>query len=136
MKIIIILEKGDNEIWARAELPGYLITTVGNTIKEVSDNIFNLIKEHKETDPDQDIYFKKLDMNNIVFDYKYDLTELGQKIDAVKIKSLAIIAEINPTLLQQYVNGFKFPSKEQVDKIENAVYQLGKKLMETKLVAC
>ena len=41
---------------------------------------------------------------------------------------------MNETLLSQYVNGIKKPSKKQVNRIVDGLHEIGRELMELTLV--
>jgi len=41
---------------------------------------------------------------------------------------------MNPTLISQYVQGHKTPSKTQTEKIISGIHQIGKELSEISLI--
>ena len=49
----------------------------------------------------------------------------------INITEFAKIAGINATLLRNYINGFKKPSKEREQEILEEIHKLGKAFMET-----
>lgn len=51
MKLIVIIEQGDNELWGRIEnVPGYLPVTNGRTIEEVTFNLRDLLDDFIENE--------------------------------------------------------------------------------------
>ena len=74
MRLTIIIEKGDGEIWGRVEAPGFLNVTVGNSEAEITQNMFELIEDFLENEGQEDEYWKGVTLESIEFDYRYDLT--------------------------------------------------------------
>ena len=130
----IILEKGDKELWGRIEAPGFLFTTVGNSVEEVTANLRDLVVDFLAHEGKDRAEWKRRDgsiiaESDIVYDYEYDLTALFDVFTAVKISAIADSAGINQSLLRQYASGKKHPSERQAKKVEMAVRQLGERLM-------
>ncbi|MGV3560779.1 hypothetical protein [Larkinella arboricola] len=141
MKQTIILERGDGELWGRLsydpgeDKAGFLHTTVGATVEEVTNNIRGLIADSLEHDLKDDPYWADVDPDKIEFKYGYDMTaffEIANK--ALKINSIAEKAGINKGLARQYAAGIKFPSEQQAKRLEEAVHELGKELIQLQLV--
>ena len=133
MKLIIIIEPGDGEMWARIDAPYTLLTTVGKTVEEVTLNLKDLIQDHLDHEGKTQAEWQGVKVEDIKFDYVYDLTELFDVLSAVKINSIADLAGINQSLMRQYASGVKYPSPQQAKRIQEAVHQLGKKLMEVSI---
>ena len=125
----IILEKGDEELWGRIEAPGFLHTTVGNSIEEVTANLRDLVVDYLEHEGKDMPYWKGVSETDITYDYEYDLTALFEVFNVLKINAVADSAGINQSLLRQYASGKKHPSERQAKKIETAVRELGERLM-------
>ncbi len=51
----------------------------------------------------------------------------------IKKKALAKRIKMNPSLLTQYAEGIKKPSKKQLERIQSGIVQLGKELIELEL---
>ncbi len=100
------------------------IYTSGKTIHELHLNALeasNLFLEESGKD---------ITLDKIELDFK-------QFFDYYKIinaKHLAKRIGMNETLLSQYVNGIKKPSKKQVHRIVEGLHEIGKELMELTLV--
>ena len=133
MKLIIIIEPGDGEMWARIDAPYTLLTTVGKTVEEVTQNLKDLIQDHLDHEGKAQAEWQGVKVEDIKFDSVYDLTELFDVLSAVKINSIADLAGINQSLMRQYASGVKYPSPQQAKRIQEAVHQLGKKLMQVSM---
>lgn len=134
MRLTIIIEKGDGEIWGRVEAPGFLNVTVGNSEAEITQNMLELIEDFLESEGKEEEYWKGVTLESIEFDYRYDLTAFFDLFSPLKINSIAEKAGINKALLRQYVSGVKHPSAQQVQKIESAIHAFGQNLMKVSLV--
>ena len=130
MKLNIILEPGDGEMWGRIDAPNTLLTTVGNNANEVTQSLKELIQDHLDNEGKEQQFWQNVKVGDITFEYVYDLTAIFDVISAVKINSLADLAGINQSLMRQYASGVKYPSVQQAQKIQVAVRQLGQKLLQ------
>ena len=130
MKLNIILEPGDGEMWGRIDAPNTLLTTVGNNANEVTQSLKELIQDHLDNEGKEQQFWQNVKVGDITFEYVYDLTAIFNVISAVKINSLADLAGINQSLMRQYASGVKYPSAQQAQKIQVAVKQLGEKLLQ------
>ena len=133
MKFTIILEPGDQELWGRIHAPLILLTTVGNNVEEVTQNLKDLIQDHLDHEGKEQAEWQGIKVEDIKFEYVYDLTELFDVLSAVKINAIADLAGINQSLLRQYASGVKYPSPTQAKKIQEAVHQLGQKLLQVSI---
>ena len=133
MKLIIIIEPGDGEMWGRIDAPYTLLTTVGRSVEEVTQNLKDLIQDHLDHEGKEQNEWQGIKVEDIKFEYVYDLTELFDVLSAVKINSIADLAGINQSLLRQYASGVKYPSSTQAKKIQEAVHQLGQKLLQVSI---
>jgi transcriptional regulator with XRE-family HTH domain len=68
-----------------------------------------------------------------MFDFKIDVTDFFKLHNQVKQSLIAEKAGINPSLLRQYARGIKHPGIKQVRKIEKAIHQLGRELLQVRL---
>ena len=132
--LTIILEKGNGELWGRIEAPGFLHTTVGNSVEEVTANLRDLVVDFLEHEGKDIPQWKRSDgsvvsESEITYEYEYDLTALFEVFNVLKINAVADSAGINKSLLRQYAIGKKHPSERQAKKIETAVRELGQRLM-------
>lgn len=75
----------------------------------------------------------KINYDTILFEVEYDLRLFFQRFDFLKISNIARKAKINESLLRQYASGSKQPSQKQVERIEAAVREIGKELLQISL---
>ncbi len=104
----------------------YPIYTSGKTILELQKNALeatNLFLENSN---------KKISEKNI--DFEIDFKQFFEYYKVINLKHLAKRIGMNETLLSQYVNGKKKPSKKQIDRIVRGLNQIGKELIELSLV--
>jgi hypothetical protein len=135
-KLKLIIEKGDGEWWGRIEDKGnYLPVTVANSIEEVISNMRMLIQDYLENEGREDKFWGKIDPEKVVFEIRYDSQAFFEELVALKISSIAKRAGLNESLLRQYATGKKYPSAEQVKKLEDAVHQLGAELQKVSIYA-
>ncbi|MCX6216417.1 hypothetical protein [Spirosoma sp.] len=126
----LILEKQEDELWGRVEAPGFLYTTSGETIEEVTSNIKELIADFFAHEGKAFPEWQGITIDNIAFDYTYDLTAFFEVFSELKMGAIASRAGINQTLMRQYASGHKHPSSQQAKKIEQAVHQLATTLQQ------
>ena len=58
----------------------------------------------------------------------------AETLESVKIGGIAKEAGMNPTLLRQYISGFKKPSPEQARRVQDALHRVGRRLLEVQFV--
>jgi len=134
MKLSIVIENGDNELWARIEnIPDYLPVTSGKTLEEVTNNLKLLLEDFITEDGKAYDQWRSTGIEDIEFEYVYDLSAFFEIFDDVKVGAIAKRAGINPSLVRHYVAGTKYPSAAQAKRIENAIHDLGERLMEVVL---
>ena len=127
--LTITLEKGEDELWGSIEAPGFLLTTVGASVEEVTTNLRELVADFLEHEGKDQPAWAGLRETDITYDYEYDLTALFDVFKAIKMTTIAESAGINSSLMRQYATGNKKPSEKQAKKIEVAIRQLGERLM-------
>ncbi|MET7000163.1 hypothetical protein [Chitinophaga defluvii] len=115
--IELIIEKAYRGFFGRVLYKNNLIVDEASTIPKLQAQLKKLLKTTHGLKP-----------NEIEFDIKYDLTVLFEKLNYLKISTVANLANINASLLRQYVSGVKFPSPAQAKKIEEAIHQIGEEL--------
>ena len=57
-----------------------------------------------------------------------------ETFEAVKIGAVAKEAGMNPTLLRQYISGYKRLSPEQARRVQEALHRVGQRLLEVQFV--
>jgi len=134
MKLTIIIEKGDNELWGRIEnVPDYLPVTSGNTLEEITSSLQDLLEDYIQNEGQSHKSWQNVKIDDLDFDYTYDLSAFFVLFDDIKVGALAKRAGLNPSLVRHYVAGTKFPSEQQAKKLEDAIHELGEKLKEVVL---
>lgn len=129
MKLPVIIEKNDDELWGRIEGKGnFMPTTAGSTTKELLDNLKLLIVDYLQHEGQEDKGWNKVDVNKTEFELRYDLQAFFEEHDFLKQTKIAQLAGIDPGLLRQYSSGVKYPSSEQAKKIESAIHNLAEEL--------
>jgi hypothetical protein len=130
-KIEIIIEKNDGLLWGRVEGKGdFMPTPFGETTAKVIANLKDLIVDYIKHEGKKDIFWSKIDLNNLRFEFRYDMESYFQEHNYLKISSVADQAGMNPGLVRQYASGVKYPSKEQAAKIRKAIKKIAKELMQ------
>ena len=71
----------------------------------------------------------------MVFDLRYDLAAFFEAFDFLNLTVIAKKANMNRSLLNQYVKGLKHASADQARKIEIVIHALAKEMMEAELSA-
>jgi len=123
-KISIIVEKTDTGFSAYSD--NYPIFTTGRTIPELIDNAFEAAN----------LFFddEKIEINHDNLNFEIDFKQFFQYYKVLNSKFLADKIGMNPTLLSQYVQGHKKPSKKQTEKILYGIHQIGQELSEINLI--
>ncbi|MCZ4244946.1 helix-turn-helix domain-containing protein [Pedobacter punctiformis] len=127
-KLDFIIEKGADGYGAYREEKGLgLITTMGDTVAEVRDNIvdaYNLFAEEVGKEPITKVHIK----------LKYDLASFFEFYKEINVSALGKRIDMQKSLLSDYKNGNRKPSDKQVKKILTGIKELGKELSELELV--
>lgn len=135
-KIEVIVEVRDGMLWGIVENKGNFIPTpYGKTVDDLKQNLKQLVKDHQQNEGKKDKFWSKVNADNMDIYLSYDLQAFFKEFNQIKISSLAEFADVNPSLLRQYATGNKYPSADQVKKIESAVQELGKKLKRVSIYA-
>ena len=123
-KYKFIIERTATGYSAYCEL--YPIYTSGRTILELQRNALEATNLYIED------LNRKTTSESIVFEI--DFKQFFEYYKVINSKHLAKRIGMNETLLSQYVNGKKKPSKKQIDRIVDGLNGIGKELMELSLV--
>lgn len=114
------------------DLPGCI--SVGDSLEEVKNNIKEAVELHVEGsladgDPIPDSFKANFELEFQLTVSAY-LNELNKVIPYAGIERLT---GINRKQVQHYASGLKQPRPAQVKKIEDALHNLGKQLLEVQL---
>jgi hypothetical protein len=122
MKLPLILEKDSGSLWGRVSYDKNLIVDSATSLSALENKIRKALKEFHQ-------------LNDIEFDYQYDLTTFFEQFNFLNQSKIAELAGINPGLLRQYASGVKHPSKIQAQKIQTAIREMAIRLKSVKIYA-
>lgn len=136
-KIDLIVESNaKGHLWGRIEDKGnFMPTGQGKTLQSLIENIKDSIEDYQKHEGKGDEFWINVDLKNIEFNIKFDLQEFFDALYTIKLSEVGKRAGINESLIRQYASGNKFPSMDQVKKIELALHEIGKELSQIKLYA-
>jgi len=136
MKLALIIEKNDNDLWGRIENAGdFLPVTTAESVPGVIDNIKDLVADYLEHEGNEDPFWKNVKAEDLEFDLHYDLQALFTAFDFLNISKVASRAGLNPALLRHYASGTKHPSGKQAKKIEDIFHQLAQEMNKVSVYA-
>ena len=126
MKYKFLIEKTKTG-YSAYELKSPIYTT-GTTIHELRINALEAINLYEE-----DLKRKKQTKISEL-QFEIDFKQFFEYYKVINSKHLAKRIGMNESLLSQYVNGKKKPSKKQVERIIDGLHEIGKELTELVLV--
>jgi len=128
----VILEKAENNYSAFIpELEGCVVT--GATIQDIKKNVNETVTFHLEGMKDEQLEIPDVFKGEYEYEIKVDVSSLFEWFSGVLTKSgIAKLTGMNQSLISQYANGLKTPSKKQTAKIQEALHGFGKELCEVK----
>jgi ribosome-binding protein aMBF1 (putative translation factor) len=121
-RITMTIEKVEGQHWGRVKVKHNLYVDKATGIATLERKVKALL-------------LKEESLNDVVFNYVYDLTVFFEEFSFLNQSKIAERSGIHPALIRQYSSGHKFPSADQVKKIETAVRLLGVELSKVKLGA-
>ena len=102
------------------------IFTTGKTMLELQKNALEATSLFIEDS------LSEVELSQIEFEL--DFKQFFEYYKVINAKHLAVRIGMNESLLSQYVNGKKKPSKKQVERIVDGLHQVGQELIELTLV--
>ena len=124
MRFKFIIEKTQTGFSAYEESKP--IFTTGKTMLETQQHALEAVnlflEEHNKT------------VASDKFDFEIDFQQFFDFYKVINAKHLASRIGMNESLLSQYVNGKKKPSRKQVERIIDGLHEIGKELMEISLI--
>lgn len=136
MKLKVIIEKGDGELYGRIESKGdFLPVTVGKNSKEVITNLSELITDYQRHEGKNDPAWAQVDVKKVNWELLFDVQAFFIEHSYLTASVIAKRAGINPGLMRQYSSGVKHPSAQQAKKIEDAIHAVAKELKAVSLYA-
>jgi hypothetical protein len=134
MKTIALIEKGKDGTFGifTPDLKSTIIGE-GKTVAEAKSDFNNSVNEVS-------LYFEESgktlpeELQNIEFEYKYDLASLFNYYNFINVTKFAKVAGINASLMRQYKSGNQYISENQVMKIESALHKIANEIAGIKLI--
>lgn len=128
-KTLAIIEKDDNGYGVYTpDLKDSVISGSGKTVEAAKADFLTAYKEvvdsyveNGESVPEE--------LKNLTFEYKYDVSAFFNQFDCINASKFAALAGISPSLMRHYKLGDQYISKRQLEKIESAAHELGRRLM-------
>ncbi len=130
-KLDIVIERHEGILWGIVENRGnFTPTPYGSNTAEVIENLKKLIKDYVKHEGKHDKFWNKIDVNNLDFEFSYDMQAYFQEHDYLNITSVAKFAGLNPALVRHYASGVKYPSDAQANKLRIAIHKIATQLLE------
>ena len=130
-KVIVTLDRTNQGYTAyMAAVPGCF--TVGDDLDQIETNLIEVIGLYKEGKIEDGEAIEEFLSEPLEFEYKMDIQSFISIFGIVKQSTIAHLAGINSSLLRQYARGLKKPSERQARKIEKAIHQLGRELLQVR----
>ena len=103
----------------------YPIFTTGRNLSELYKNAIEA----------SNLYFEDIAIGAQNLNFEIDIKQFFTYYRVLNAKYLAERIGMSESLLSQYVNGHKKPSKKQTDRILAGVHEIGKELCDINLIA-
>lgn len=130
-KVMVFLDRTQQGYTAyMPDVPGCF--TVGDNMDQISSNLLEVIDLYKEGKIEDGEAIEECLSGPLEFDYKMDIPSFVGFYGIIKQSTIARLAGINSSLLRQYARGIKKPSIKQARKIEKAIHQLGRELLQVR----
>ncbi len=125
-KFTIVIERNKDGYWGQIqEYPE--VFCYGTSLDEIKSDAEKGLMLYSEEMGDTK-------MEKPRFELLIDLQEFFKINDFINITKLAKRTGMNTSLLRQYAKGLKFPSVEQVGRIEKTIREIGAELLNTHLL--
>ena len=122
-KIPIIIESVDEKgYWGRVYIEDNLIVDFSKTIEGLKKKMTKLVFD-----------FHGLVGTKYAFEIQYDISGLFDDKKYLNASVVADRAGISRLMLRQYRSGYKFPTKEKLEKLELAIHEIGEELKTLKI---
>ncbi len=129
--IVELWDDGTYSIYV-PDMENHSLNAQGKTVAEAKENLLVAIEDYKN------MYLETgkpvpMEIDNPVFEYKYDLASFFDYFDWINISKLAVKAKINPSLMRQYKSRVTYASEKQSEKIQRSIHKLGEELLAVRL---
>ena len=114
------------------ELPGCIASA--KSIKDTKDKIRKSVEFHLYLMLEEELDIPEKFMGKYELEFYTDIPSLFNWFSGIISKSgVSKLTSMNPSLISQYASGSKTPSRKQAKKIEQALHNLGRELLEVNL---
>ena len=134
--IKLVLEKNlsGNPMSGWIDEDGIFASTMADTVEEITTELKSQIADFLNSeDAKKNVSWNSVTIDDIDFDYTYNLLAFFEQHKELKITEIAKEAGINPNLIHQYAKGYKSASRAQVEKIQTAIHSIASKLQQLEL---
>ena len=105
----------------------------GNTVLEAKQDFLNSYQEMLDSYTEDNKPIPE-ELQDLQFEYQYDVSAIFNDNPYLNISSTAKQIGINPSLMRQYASGKQYISKAQVQKIQNGIRAIGRKLAKIQML--
>jgi hypothetical protein len=129
MELNIYVNKADDDVSAHVEeVPGFVI--VSDNVKQLKQEIIPALKFHAGQDADD-----PLNQHSWQLKWHYDIPALIDCYSGILNQSnLARIANVNPSVMRQYIAGVRNPSAKKMRHIQQNIQAFAQNLADINLI--
>lgn len=121
-----MLEKQENIIWARVEMPGSLLLTFGQSVDYVTARLRGLLIDYINVKrPACSRWAETASLDPV-----YDLTDFRELIKEMKPACIADQTNIHVDLVNQFLAGETYPCPDHAARLEDHFRQLGRQFSQ------
>jgi predicted RNase H-like HicB family nuclease len=134
MKTYAVIEKV-NDVTYTVFIPKIenFIIGSGKSVEEAIADFENSIKEVKEVYANHNEKLPKA-LQKVNFEYKYAIGSFFNHFDWINVSKFANRIKVNASLMRRYsYRNKEYISHNQIEKIENALHELGREISQIKL---
>jgi predicted RNase H-like HicB family nuclease len=114
------------------DMANHSLNAQGKTVAEAKENLLAAIEDYVNMYKESGKPLPR-EIDNPIFEYKYDLASFFDYFDWINISKLAVKAKINPSLMRQYKSRVTYASEKQSEKIQKSIHKLGEELLAVRL---
>jgi len=129
--IVELWDDGTYSIYV-PDMENHSLNAQGKTVAEAKKNLLSAIEDYITMYKESGNSVPK-EIDNPVFEFKYDLASFFDYFDWINISKLAVKAKINPSLMRQYKSRVTYASEKQSEKIQRSIHKLGEELLAVRL---
>jgi predicted RNase H-like HicB family nuclease len=130
----VIIEKGKDHYAAFVAngLKNHALNGTGESVKKAIKDLHEALEELREMYIDDSESIPK-ELEDVKFEYKYDVASLFDHFGEINISSFARKIEMNESLLRKYKKGLAVASEKQCKRIKEGLHELGRSLIAAQL---